>query len=140
MNQQAQITDVFPARSRYLGRSPANVRARLDALEFALEKAVRIPVIGRRVGLDGIAGLVPVAGDVLTGAMGLYMLWEARNIGLSRGAMARMAATVAFDTALGAVPVVGDVFDFAFRSNSRNLRRIRRELDRLHPPGLQAAR
>lgn len=140
MNQPARAMDLSTARARYVGRSPAHVRARLDALEFALEKAVRVPVIGRRVGLDGIAGLIPVAGDVLTGAMGLYMLWEARNIGLGRGAMARMAATVAFDTALGAIPVVGDVFDFAFRSNSCNLRTIRRELDRLHPPAVQPGR
>ena len=71
--------------------------------------------------------------SLITAAMGAWMIWEARNLGLPKWQMWRMAANVGFDTAIGAVPVVGDLFDFAFRSNSKNLRIIKRHLDRHHP-------
>lgn len=118
-----------------LGRDPASVRARIEAMELVLERAVTLPVLGRKVGLDAIAGLVPVLGDLLTAAMGAWLVWEARNLGLPKWKLWRMSANIAFDTAIGAVPVVGDAFDLLFRSNSRNLKIIRRHLDRHHPPG-----
>lgn len=116
-----------------LGRDPAAVRARVEAMEQVLERAFTIPVLGRKVGLDAVAGLVPVLGDVLTAAMAAWLVWEARNLGLPKWKLWRMSANVAFDTAIGAVPVVGDAFDLLFRSNSRNLKIIRRHLDRHHP-------
>jgi hypothetical protein len=85
------------------------------------------------VGLDSIVGLVPVLGDIVTAAMGAYMVWEARNLGMSKFQLMRMAANVGIDTALGAIPLAGDAFDFLWRSNSKNLRIIKRYLDRHHP-------
>ena len=76
---------------------------------------------------------MPVAGDLVAGAMGLYLVWEARNLGMPKWKLARMMANIGFDTLVGAVPVAGDLFDFLFRSNSRNLRIIRKHLDRHHP-------
>ncbi len=116
-----------------LGRDVAAVRQRIEALELLLERAVTIPVINRKVGLDAIAGLVPVAGDAVAAAMGLYCVWEARNLGMPRWKIMRMAGNVAFDFAVGAVPLAGDLFDFLFASNTRNLKIIRRHLDRHHP-------
>ena len=116
-----------------LGSGPADVRRRIEALERVLERAVTIPGINRKVGLDAIAGLVPVGGDVLTAAMGLYLVWEARNLGLPKGKLMRMVGNVGFDAVIGSVPLLGDVFDFLFRSNTRNLRMIKRHLDRFHP-------
>jgi hypothetical protein len=116
-----------------LGSSPAEVRRRLEALERVLERAVTIPGINRKVGLDAIAGLVPVGGDLITAAMGLYLVWEARNLGLPKGKLVRMLGNVGFDAMVGSVPVLGDVFDFMFRSNTRNLNLIKRHLDRYHP-------
>jgi len=116
-----------------LGNDPASVRQRVEMMERLLERSFTIPGIRREVGLDAIAGLVPVLGDVLTAAMGAWMVWEARNLGLSRWKLWRMGANVAFDTALGAVPFVGDAFDFFFRSNSKNLKILRRHLDKHHP-------
>ncbi|MFN3470012.1 MAG: DUF4112 domain-containing protein [Novosphingobium sp.] len=115
------------------GSDPAAVRQRLEMLERVLERGFIIPGTRREVGLDALAGLVPVLGDLLTAAMGAYIVWEARNLGLPRWKLWRMGANVAFDTALGAVPLVGDAFDVFFRSNSRNLRILRRHLDRHHP-------
>jgi hypothetical protein len=116
-----------------LGRDAASVRRRIEALERVLERAFVIPGINRPVGLDAIAGLVPVAGDVASAALGLYIVWEARNLGMSKWQLARMISHVGFDTALGAIPFAGDLFDFLYRSNSRNLRIIRKHLDRYHP-------
>ncbi len=116
-----------------LGSDPAAVRQRIEALEKLLERSLTIPGTKIPIGLDALAGLIPVAGDLITAAMGAWMIWEARNLGLPKWQMWRMAANVGFDTAIGAVPVVGDLFDFAFRSNSKNLRIIKRHLDRHHP-------
>lgn len=116
-----------------LGNDPASVRQRVEMLERLLERSFKIPIIRRDVGLDAIAGLVPVLGDVVTAAMGAYVVWEARNLGLSKWQLWRMGANVAFDTAIGAVPLVGDAFDFFFRSNSKNLKILRKHLDKHHP-------
>ena len=102
-------------------------------MEKLLERSLPLPGTKRAVGLDAVAGLVPVAGDVVTAAMGAWLIWEARNLGMPRTKLWRMAANVGFDTLLGAIPFVGDAFDFLFRSNSRNLRMVKRHLERHHP-------
>lgn len=117
-----------------LGTDPHSVRLRVEALEKLLEGLFEVPGLGgRRVGLDAIVGLIPVAGDLITAAMGLYMVWEARNLGMPRWQLWRMAGNVGIDSLVGAVPVAGDLFDFAFRSNTRNLKIIRKHLDKHHP-------
>ena len=92
-----------------------------------------MPGINRPIGLDAIVGLLPVAGDTIAALMGLYIVWEARNIGMSKWQLARMLGSVGTDWLLGMVPVAGDVFDFFYRSNAINLKRIHRHLDRHHP-------
>jgi hypothetical protein len=115
------------------GRDPASVRRRVEAMEQLLEGLFVIPGINRRVGLDAIIGLVPVVGDVITAGMGAWLVWEARNLGMGKAALLGMGARVGFDTLLGAVPFVGDAADLLYRSNTRNLRRIKRHLDKHHP-------
>ena len=112
---------------------PASVRRRIEALEAVLERAFIVPGINRPIGLDAIVGLIPVVGDLLAALMSAYVIWEARNLGMSKWHLARMGANTLVDTAIGAIPLVGDLFDFAFRSNTRNLRIVRRHLDRHHP-------
>lgn len=114
-------------------RAPASVRRRLDRMEHLLERAVRIPGTSKRVGLDVILDVVPVGGSVVAAAMGAWLAWEARNLGVSRGTVLRMGANVAFDMLLGAIPIVGVIPDYFFRSNTRNLRLIKRWLDKHHP-------
>jgi hypothetical protein len=116
-----------------LGRDPASIRRRIEAMEGILEHAFVIPGINRPVGLDFLVGLVPVVGDAVAAAMGSWIVWEARNLGLSKFQLARMAGNVGFDFAIGLVPFVGDAADFFFRSNTRNLRMIKRHLDKHHP-------
>ena len=116
-----------------LGTDPRSVRRRIEAMEKLLENTFTVPIINQRVGVDAIAGLVPIAGDLVTGLVGLYMVWEARNLGMSRWQLLRMSANVGIDSLIGAIPLVGNVFDVFFRSNSMNLKMIQRHLDRHYP-------
>lgn len=116
-----------------LGREPHQIRQRLEALEFVLERSFTVPGWGRKFGIDALAGLIPVAGDLITAAMGAYIVWEARNLGLPKWKLAHMALNVGIDSTLGAVPLVGDAFDFFYRSNSRNLKIVKKHLDKHHP-------
>lgn len=121
------------AASLPIGNDPQSVRQRIEAMERLLEGLFEVPLVGRKVGLDAIVGLVPGIGDAVTAVMGLYIVWEARNLGMSRWQIWRMIGNVGFDALVGAVPVAGDLFDFMFRSNTRNLKIIRRHLDKHHP-------
>jgi hypothetical protein len=116
-----------------LGRDPLSVRRRVEAMEKVLERTFTVPGINQPVGLDALLGIIPVAGDAIGAALGLYLVWEARNLGMSKWQLSRMIGRVGFDALLGAVPLVGDVFDFVYRSNSKNLRTIRKHLDKHHP-------
>lgn len=121
------------ARSLPIGSDPAAVRQRIEALEHLLERAFTIPGTRRKVGLDVVLDLIPTVGSFVGAAMGSYLVWEARNLGMSKLQLARMAGNVGVDWALGLIPFVGAIPDFFFRSNTRNLRIIRRHLDRHHP-------
>lgn len=116
-----------------IGRDPPSVRRRLEAMEGLLERAFALPGTNMRVGLDSVVGLIPVVGDLITAAMGAWLIWEARNLGMSKFHLARMAGNVGFDTLVGAIPLAGDLFDLAFRSNTRNLRIVKKWLDKHHP-------
>ena len=118
----------FPA----IGTDPASVRKRVEAMERLLERMFVIPGINRLVGLDVILDVVPGVGDLLGAILGGYMIWEARNLGMSKWKMTRMAGNVGVDFLLGLIPWVGAIPDFFFRSNSRNLRIIKRHLDKHH--------
>ncbi|MBK6707193.1 MAG: DUF4112 domain-containing protein [Sphingomonadales bacterium] len=128
-NQFEELAKTLPG----MGNDPHSVRQRVDALEKLLERSFVIPGTKIPFGLDSVVGLVPVLGDLITAAMGAYMVWEARNLGMSKWQLMRMTANVGIDTALGAIPLVGDAFDFIWRSNSKNLRIIRKHLDKHHP-------
>lgn len=115
-----------------LGSDPESVRRRVEALENLLERVIVIPGLNRPVGLDVILDIVPVAGGIAGAALGGYMVWEARNLGMSKWQMTRMAGNVGVDFLLGLIPWIGAIPDFFFRSNTRNLRIIKRHLDKHH--------
>jgi hypothetical protein len=116
-----------------LGTDPQSIRRRIEAMEALLEGLFVVPGTRYRVGLDSIIGLVPIVGDLITASMGAWIVWEARNLGMSKLQITRMAANVGIDTLIGAIPFVGDAFDFFYKSNSKNLKIIRKHLDRHHP-------
>jgi hypothetical protein len=119
-----------------VGTDPESVRQRVEAMEKVLERLVVIPGIHREVGLDVILDLVPVVGDIAAAALGAYIVWEAKNLGMSKWQMARMSGNVGLNWLLGlcsVVPVVGVVPTLLFRSNTRNLQIIKRHLEKHHP-------
>jgi hypothetical protein len=115
-----------------LGGDPQSVRTRVEAMERLLERAITIPGTKQTVGLDVILDLVPFAGSTAAAVLGAYMTWEARNLGMSKWQMSRMAGNIGVDWLLGLIPWVGAIPDFFFKSNTRNLRIIKRHLDRHH--------
>ena len=119
-----------------VGTDPQSVRRRIEAMERLLERLFVIPGTNQPVGLDAILDLIPGVGDIVGAVLGGYIVWEARNLGLSKWQMARMAGNVGVNWLLGllsVVPVIGVIPDLLFRSNTYNLRIIKRHLDKHHP-------
>lgn len=116
-----------------MGNDPASIRRRIEALEYLLERSFVVPGTQYRFGLDQAIGLVPVLGDLITAAMASYLVWEARNLGLPKWKLWRMMGNVGFDALLGAVPLVGDAADFVFRANTRNLKIVKKHMDKHYP-------
>ncbi|WP_052954608.1 DUF4112 domain-containing protein [Microvirga vignae] len=116
-------SDLFDA-IKAAGPSREDSLARITLLAKLMDSAFVIPGLNRRIGLDAVLGLVPGVGDALSAALASYIIWEAHQLGLPRWKIARMVANVAVDTAIGAIPLAGDVFDVFFKSNVRNLRII----------------
>jgi Domain of unknown function (DUF4112) len=114
-------------------KDPHAARQRIEMLEILLERSIPIPGFNRPIGLDAILGLIPVVGDAISAALGAYIIWEARNLGLPKWKMWRMIGNLGIDTAIGAIPVAGDAFDLVFRSNSRNLKILKKHLDKNVP-------
>jgi hypothetical protein len=115
------------------GTDAASVRQRIEAMERLLERGFTVPGTSYQFGLDALVGLIPVVGDFVGAALGAYVIWEAKNLGMPKWKLWRMAGNVGFDTAVGFVPLAGDAFDFLFRSNTRNLKVVKRHLDKHHP-------
>lgn len=101
-----------------------------DLRRFArlLDEAFKIPIINYRVGLEPILGLVPVLGDFSGFLLSGYLIVRAARLGLPRELVVRMVVNALLDAAIGSIPVVGDVFDFFWKVNKRNLRLVERYL------------
>lgn len=100
--------------------------ARLQTVAYWLDDRFRLPGTNIRIGLDGLAGLVPGVGDTATTAVAGWIILEAWRLGMPRRDLVAMAGNVGVDWAIGLVPLVGDVFDVGFKANRRNIRRILR--------------
>jgi hypothetical protein len=104
--------------------------ARLDALAKLLDVAFIVPGTNVRYGIDGLIGLIPVIGDIITTAISLWLVREARALGAPWHLTMRMLGNVALDGAVGIVPLVGDAFDVMFRANVRNVKMLQRWLEK----------
>lgn len=91
-------------------------------LARVLDEAIRIPGTNIRIGLDALFGLLPVGGDVAGGLFSGIIILQAARAGAPTPVLGRMLANVAIDVVLGAIPLIGDVFDVAWRANTRNVR------------------
>jgi len=98
---------------------------RLDQLSRLLDIAFTVPGTNIRFGAEAIMRLAPGIGDAAASALSCLILYEAHRLGVPRRVMIRLAGNVAIEAAAGAVPVIGDLFDVAFRANRRNVRILR---------------
>ena len=104
--------------------------ARLETIAKLLDVAFILPGTNIRYGIDGLIGLIPIVGDIITTAISLWLVREARALGAPWYLTARMLGNVAVDGVVGMVPFAGDAFDVMFRANMRNVRLLRRWLDK----------
>ena len=120
-------------RDQWTAPMPAETLARLRKLAWLLDSSVRVPGTRFRVGLDSLLGLIPGVGDVLGTAVSAYLLHAAWRHGVPNPVLGKMALNVAADLAAGAVPILGDVFDAAWKANSRNVALLEQALREMGP-------
>lgn len=106
------------------------VRRRLDALSHLLDNSIPVPGTRARFGLDAVLGLIPGVGDAAGSVVSAYIVVQAARLGVSVPTLVRMLLNVGIEAVAGAVPVLGDLFDAAWKANSRNVALLRSELDR----------
>jgi hypothetical protein len=93
---------------------------RIRLLSRLLDEQFRIPGTTYRVGLDGLLGLIPGVGDAAGALLSAYIVYEAIRLGVPSTVLLRMLANIGIDTVGGAIPVVGDIFDMAWKTNKKN--------------------
>ena len=109
--------------------SQSDAVRRMEVMAKLLDNSFSIPGTNQRFGIDAIIGLVPGLGDIATTLLSSYVIWEARNLGVSKFALGRMISNLAIHATVGAIPIVGDVFDAFFRVNLRNMRIVHAQLE-----------
>ncbi|WP_282063845.1 DUF4112 domain-containing protein [Roseobacter litoralis] len=101
---------------------------RLDRLSSLLDSRFRLPGTPIRFGWDSLLGLIPVAGDLATLGPSVYIIYKGYRLGARKRTILRMTANTGLDFVVGAVPILGDVFDLTFKANNRNFALLRNEL------------
>ncbi len=131
MNRQ-QPVNTHPPAPPSGDRTPARDGAvrRLDSLSYLLDNSIRVPGTNARFGADAIIGLIPGFGDAAGALMSAYIVLQAARLGAPASSLARMLLNVGIEALFGAVPVLGDLFDAAFKANARNVAILRGELER----------
>ena len=104
---------------------------RLAKLEHLFDRAYRLPGTNFRFGLDGIFGLIPGIGDAATAAVSGTLVLDAWKSGARKRVIARMARNVGVDFLVGSIPLVGDLFDFGYKANTKNIKLLRDERNRI---------
>ncbi len=119
-----------PLHGEVVGQSRAErfraAERRIERVTRALDELVRVPGTSIRVGLDPVVGLIPVVGDAVAAGVGIWVIAEASRFGLPRVVLGRMVVNLIVDLGLGAIPLLGDLYDVVLRSNTRNLELFRR--------------
>ena len=124
---------VIPGEQDILADDHASRTRRVRVLAKLLDNSISIPGTGWKIGFDPIIGLIPGIGDLIGAVMSGYIILEAARAEIPTLTLARMLGNVGIDTLLGAIPIIGAIPDLFFRSNSRNLRIVKRWLDKHHP-------
>ncbi|HET7234762.1 MAG TPA: DUF4112 domain-containing protein [Longimicrobium sp.] len=102
---------------------------RLDALAHLLDNSIPVPGTGTRFGLDAVVGLIPGIGDAVGGLMSAYIVLEGARLGAGPAVILRMLLNIGIETVVGAVPIIGDLFDAGWKANARNMRLLHQSID-----------
>lgn len=119
-----QAADAWESETPELSPDTRRRFRRLERLSWILDRS--IPIGGRRIGLDPILGLLPGAGDFIGSMLSLYVLYEGARLGAPRGVLLRMGGNILIEAAIGVIPLVGDLFDFVWQANTRNMKLLHR--------------
>lgn len=103
--------------------------AKIERLAHLMDESIALPGTGKRIGLEALLGLIPGLGDLATAVVSLHIISEARKLGVPKTIVSKMIWNVVIDTAVGAVPGVGDVFDAFWKANRKNIDLIKRHYD-----------
>ena len=99
---------------------------KLDNLAWLLDNSIKIPGTSWKIGLDGILGLIPGVGDLAAGGLSTYILYQAVKLKVPKAVLARMALNILLESVIGVIPIFGDLFDFIFKANQRNVDLMRK--------------
>ena len=116
-----------------LGEKDRDTAARIARVARMLDAQFTVPGTGIRLGIDGLIGIIPGIGDALGLILSGYIYSEALRAGVRKRTLAAMGINTLLDTAIGAIPVLGDLFDIAYKSNMRNARLILRDMEKRLP-------
>ena len=116
---------VFDMQGMGKPKRPIEIEESLDRLSWLLDDLFRIPVLGWRIGLDALVGLIPGIGDTATTVASLYVLGSAVRYRVPKVTLLRMGLNLGIDYALGSLPLVGDFFDAWWKSNQKNVELLR---------------
>lgn len=118
-------------KDQYYKTSESSRLRLIRKLSYYLDNSIGIPGTGYRVGFDAIIGLIPGLGDVVGGILSAYIVYEASRLGVPKKTLLHMTFNVAVETLIGAVPIVGDVFDAAWKTNTKNIFLLDKHLNSL---------
>ena len=97
---------------------------RLKRLSHNLDEAFTIPGTERKIGIDPIIGLIPGGGDLIGGALSIYIMHAGIRMGMPRSVIIRMFGNIALEFIIGCIPIIGDLFDAMWKSNQKNVKLI----------------
>ena len=113
--------------------TPIDIEKRVKKIERMvrlLDDSFKIPFTNIRFGFDALIGLFPAVGDILTALISLYLVWSASKLEISKGTILTMLWNIALDALVGSIPLLGDVFDVAFKANRKNYNLLIKTLER----------
>lgn len=114
--------------AKIIDGADADTRKRLQRLAWFLDSSIRLPG-GFRIGVDGLLGLIPGLGDIVGACLSSYIVLKAVSLNVPRVVLVRMMVNVALEVLVGVIPIIGDLFDFMFKANERNVRLINAHLE-----------
>ncbi|KDS91008.2 hypothetical protein FK85_07485 [Halorubrum saccharovorum] len=127
--QKSEFLTEFNEKIEHLPESVDRAAVkRMEIVAYVLDEGIRVPGIDYRIGVDPLLGILPGAGDVLSGGVSLYIVAEAARLGVSYTTLLKMIANISLDVGVGTVPVVGDLFDIVWKANKRNFALVVHEL------------